>query len=692
MVVSNYFIKYQKNNLMNPLLAKKHLPDFQSIKTSHIEPALNNTITEHAKTLKKLLSSKSKYNWQNLMMPLIEANEKLTYVWGLISHLNMVVNKPSLRKIYNKCLPKITAYYISLGQNRELYEAVFSITKNKGYPKLDFAQKKILENMLRDFRLAGIDLPETKRKQYSVLQEKLSKLQSKFSENVLDATNAWSKLITDQKTLKGLPEYIINAALQNAKQIKKEGWLLTLHAPFYQAVLTYADHAALRKEIYLAYVARASSHGKHSKKLDNSKLINEILKLRYQLSGLLGFQNYAELSLATKMVENPAQVTDFLYDLAKKSKKKATSELKTLEKFVFKNYKIKHLQPWDLAYYSEKMRKAQYDISEEEVRKYFPLDQVLEGMWKFLQRLYSISITEVNKASIWHKDARCFAIYDIKKQLLGHFYLDLYARSGKQGGAWMDSCRTRNQSLKGKTTTPIAYVICNFSPPIAKQPTLLTFYEVNTIFHEFGHALQYLLTEINYAPVAGINGVPWDAVEIASQFMERWCLEKEVLEMISCHYETKEKLPAELLQKMLLAKNMQSGLQMLRQVEFSLIDFLWHMNDLVWQNNNVQKILDTVRAKVNIVPISKYNFFQNSFSHVFCGGYAAGYYSYKWAEVAASDIFSKFKEDGIFNKKVVRSFVKNILASGGAVDPLKAFEKFRGRKPSVEALLKDSGI
>lgn len=676
----------------NPLLQKSTLPLFHLIKTQHLVPAVNKAIDEHREKLEKILNNKKTYTWRNLFLPLEEIDERLSCVWSVVSHLNHTVNSTGLRKAYNICLPKITQYYLELGQNNKLYAAVFGVAQSKEYKKFDVAQKKVIQNMLRDFHLSGIDLGEKDRQNFIKLQEKLSKLQTRFSENVLDATDAWSKLITDQKKLKGLPEHILAAAQSNALQKKQKGWLLTLHAPFYQAVLTYADNRVLRKETYLAYVTRASSLGKHKKRLDNTKLIPEILLTRHKIAKLLQFKNYAELSLATKMVADPNKVLNFLYDLVKCSRKKARAEFLALEKFAAKNCQIKKLAPWDIAYYSEKMRKQKHDVSEEVLRQYFPLEQILAGMWQLFKRLYDLKIKELKNVPVWHKDVRVWEICDSKNKIIGKFYLDLYARSNKQGGAWMDSCCTRRQLANGKIQNPIAYVVCNFSPPVIGQSVLLNFGEVDTLFHEFGHALQHLLTQVIYASVSGIHGVPWDAVEIASQFMEKWCLEKEVLETITKHHKTKEILPEQLLEKMLNAKNMQSGLQMIRQLEFGLFDFLCHVNFTPNDKNYVQKIIDEIHQKVSVLPVSKYNCFPNSFLHIFSGAYAAGYYSYKWAEVTASDAFAKFKEDGLFNKKTARSFLQNMLASGGAVDPLLAFKKFRGREPSIDALLKETGI
>ena len=679
--------------MLNPFFTKTELPSFNLIKPKHIVPAITEILKKNTATVNSLLNNGKNYTWENLIAPLEEVDDQLNYIWSIISHLNMVNNSKEIREAYKISQPKITAYHIKLGQNKKLYQAILTISQSSTYKRLNAQQKKVISNMLRDFKLGGIDLDKNNQKKYTALQKELSKLQNKFSDNVLDATNAWNKLIKVEKELLGLPAHIVAAAKANAENKKLIGWLLTLHAPFLEAVLTYADNRTLRKEVYLAFVTRASMFGAHPKKFDNTKIIPHILDIRYKIALLLGFNNYAELSLfANKMVPTTKKVLAFLNDLGKCSRKKAKSEFMELQKFATKYYKIKKLEPWDISYYSEKLRIHSYDFSNDEVRKYFPCDKVLSGLFLFLQKLYGISFKEIKNFASWDSEVRCFKILNNKNREIGKIYMDLYARPNKQGGAWMDSCRTRRILENGKIQNPIAYLVCNFAPPVKNQKTLLTHNEVDTLFHEMGHCLQHLLTEVDYAPVSGINGVPWDAVEFASQFMENWCFEKDVLKNMTSHEKTKKPLPNELFNKIIKAKNMQSGLCIARQLELAIFDFRLHVEFNPKEKNQTQKILDAVRKKVAVVPVYKNNRFQNSFLHIFAGAYAAGYYSYKWAEVLACDAFYQFKKKGLFDKKTANLFLKYILASGGALEPMEAFKKFCGREPSIAALLKMNEI
>ncbi|MFA6408588.1 MAG: M3 family metallopeptidase [Gammaproteobacteria bacterium] len=669
--------------MKNPLLVREKTPPFHRIKTKHILPAINSVLASNHERLKELLRKNKTYTWQNLMEPFLDDEEQLSYIWSIVRHLHMVADSPALRKVYEACLAKVTSYYSALGQNQKLYKAILTIKEDQNFSKLNAAEKKIISNMLRDFHLAGADLPKNKQREVRALQKKLSNLQTKFSNNVLDSTNAWRKIIADQQELSGIPEYIVKAAASNAAKQKLKGFLVTLHAPFYEAVLTYANKKKLRQEMYVAYVTRA---------LANDGLVSEILQVRSKLAQLLGFGNYAELSLATKMFKEPKQVLDFLNDISKKALPKARLELAELEEFAREKFKVKKLFPWDIAYYREKMRQQKYALSQDELRQYFPVDQVLSGIQKLVEKLFSVKILPLNKVSVWHEDVKCFQLLNRQQKCMGKLYLDLYVRSSKQGGAWMDSCQTRYKLQSGSVQIPIAYLVCNFAPPIAGKPSLLTFDEVTTLFHEFGHCLQHLLTTVDYAPVSGINGVLWDAVELASQFMENWCNEKKILETISRHHITKKPLPLSLQKKIHKAKNMQSGLQTMRQLEFALFDFLLHSKNSGFAPKQVQSLLNTVRSKVNILPKYAGNRFQNSFLHIFAGEYAAGYYSYKWSEVMSSDVFAIFQKRGLFNKKVAEDFLKNILAVGGVIEPLDAFKNFAGREPKIDALLKADGI
>lgn len=680
--------------MQNPLLKPYDLPPFHLLKTKHLLPALNQKLEEHRSGLEKLLARKSGYTWKNFIEPLENLNEKLQNTWSILNHLNMVTNSPTLRKVYDVCLPKMCTYRTELGQNTKLYQAFLAIFQSREYKNFNYAQQKIIENALRDFRLAGVNLEGKDRLQFKALQKKLSKLQTEFSNNVLDATNAWQKLILDPKDLSGLPDHILIAAKEAAKANKKKGFLLTLHSPFLEGVLTYAENHALRKEIYLAFIARCSKFGQHNKKLDNTKLITEILNTRHCLAKLLKFKNYAEVSLATKTVKDIDTLITFLNKIAAFAKKKATLEIQELKKFSKQNFQINKLEPWDIAYYTEKLRQTKYHISDNEIRNYFPEQKVLTGTFALLEKLFSIKIRTAIKAPVWHPQVRLLEILDITKKpspIIGKLYLDLYTRSSKQGGAWMDVCRNRCK-IKNKTKIPIAYLITNFPSPSPKAPSYLTHNQVETLFHELGHCLQHLLTKIDYPSVSSINSVPFDVVEFPSQFMEHWTFEESVLKLISQHKETLKPLDHALFKKMLAAKNMQSGIQTLKQIEYGLFDLCLHAKFNPKSKNQLQKILTKIRKITAVLPIVKQNAFPNSFLHIFSGDYAAGYYVYKWSEVLASDAFAKFKATGLFNKGVIQNFYQHILSQGGAIDPVVGFKKFRGRAPQVQALLKYHGI
>ncbi|MDX1924704.1 MAG: M3 family metallopeptidase, partial [Rickettsiaceae bacterium] len=545
---------------------------------------------------------------------------------------------------------------------------------------------------LRNFKLAGVHLPDNEKKEFSDLQKKLSQLSNQFSNNILDATKAWTKLITQLEELRGIPESSLEGFHHTAQENNKEGWLLTLEFPSYHAVITYCENRELRKEIYTAYTTRASDQGPFANKFDNSALMEEIIATREKKAKLLGYNNYAELSLVPKMAHTTDEVMSFLTQLTDAALNRARIEYTELKLFSEEQLGLKDLSAWDIAFASEKLRQHRYAISDTELRPYFSEDFVLEGMFNVVKKLFGIHIKELNNFDAWHEDVRFYEITDESKNVRGHFYLDLYARPNKQGGAWMDDCRGRMILEDGSIQTPIAMLTCNLNRPTKNTPALFTHEEVQTLFHEFGHGLHHMLTKINVADVAGINGVPWDAVEVPSQFLENWCWNKTSLDLFAKHYKTKEKMPDELFEKMHKAKNFQSALQMIRQLEFSLFDFRLHMDFNIHQKNNAQKILDEVRQKISVIPAPAFNRFQHSFSHIFSGGYAAGYYSYKWAEVLASDAFSKFEEKGIFDEKTGREFLHIILEQGGAYEPLDLFIKFRGREPSIDALLRHTGI
>ena len=680
----------------NPLLAMTGLPPFQHIKPEHVEPALDEVIKHNREQLQKLLKENEHYTWDNLIQPLDDMDDRLGRIWSPVSHMNSVVNSDELRDAYNNCLPMLSEYSTEMGQNVELYEAYQSIKDSPEYETLDLAQKKIIDNALRDFHLSGIDLPEEKKKRYREIRQQLSKLTSKYEENVLDATQAWSKHIEDEAQLAGLPESALAMAKQAAQARELEGWLFTLDFPSYYSIISYADDRALREEMYQAYSTRASDQGPNAGKWDNTTIMEEILALRHEVAQLLGFANYAERSLATKMAEKPEQVLSFLHDLAKRSKPMAKQELAELTAYAKQEHGINDLSAWDVPYYGEKLRHHTFDIKQEDLKPYFPETKVIPGMFEVVKRLYGITITQVDNVETWHDDVLFYEIRDQAGELRGQFYLDLYSRAKKRGGAWMDDCIGRKRNVDGSVQIPVAYLTCNLTQPVGDDPALFTHDEVTTLFHEFGHGLHHMLTQVDYIGVSGISGVAWDAVELPSQFMENWCWEREALEFIAGHYQTGDAIPDELFHKMYAAKNFQAGMQMVRQIEFSLFDFRMYFEYQPEVKSNkgerIQAILDEVRDEVAVIKPPAYNRFQHGFSHIFAGGYAAGYYSYKWAEVLSADAFSLFEEKGIFDKATGQAFLHNVLEKGGTKEPMELFKAFRGREPRIDALLRHSGI
>ncbi|PUB91662.1 MAG: oligopeptidase A, partial [gamma proteobacterium symbiont of Ctena orbiculata] len=557
--------------------------------------------------------------------------------------------------------------------------------------ELDRAQRKLLQNALLDFHLSGVDLEEDKKQRFKEISQELSQLTTKFEENLLDATNAWNKLITDESALQGLPESALALARQTAAQRDQEGWLLTLEYPSYLPVMTYADDRQLRREVYEAFATRASDQGPHAGQWDNTEAMERILELRHEQAGLLGFSNYADRSLAKKMARSSDEVIAFLTDLAERSRTQAENELNELREFASETYGFDDLQVWDIGYYAEKLRQDRHNISQEELKPYFPETRVLPGMFAVVERLYGIRIEETRGIDTWHPDVRFFEIRDSHNHLRGQFYLDLYARPKKRGGAWMDECATRFFT-DTMDQIPVAYLTCNFSPPVDGKPSLFTHDEVLTLFHEFGHGLHHLLTTVDYPAVAGINGVAWDAVELPSQFMENWCWEKAALDLISGHVDTGDPIPDELYRRMYTAKNFQSAMQMVRQLEFALFDFRIHREYDPRRGGRIYEILQEVRQQVAVITPPAWNRFAHGFSHIFAGGYAAGYYSYKWAEVLSADAFSLFEERGIFNADTGQAFLREVLQQGGSRDAMELFVAFRGREPEIEPLLRHSGI
>jgi oligopeptidase A len=578
--------------------------------------------------------------------------------------MNAVVNSDELRQAYNACLPKLSDYATEMGQNTDLYQAFKQIADGDEYTQLSPAQRKVIDNALRDFKLDGVALKDSDKARFKAIMQELSTLTSRFQDNLLDATNAWSKHITDTDMLAGLPESAQAMLAQGATQRELDGWLLTLDFPIYHAVITFADNRALREEIYTAYVTRASDEGPHAGQWDNGPLMESILALRHEAAQLLGFDNYAERSLATKMAESPEQVLSFLHDLAERSLDMARQELDEIRTLA-KADGCTSLEAWDVGYYGEKLRQQRFDFSQEELKPYFPEQQVLDGMFQVVERLYGLRISEQTGIDSWHPDVRFFDIHDNAGTLRGRFYLDLYARPNKRGGAWMADCIGRSQT-SGGVQIPVAFLTCNLSPPVGEDPALFTHDEVVTLFHEFGHGLHHMLTLVDYPSISGISGVAWDAVELPSQFMENWCWEREALDLIARHYQNSDALPQDLLEKMQAAKNHLAGMQMVRQLEFAMFDFRLHREYSPDKGARVYELLDEVRREVAVIQPPSFNRFPHSFSHIFAGGYAAGYYSYKWAEVLSADAFANFEERGIFDRETGQRFMQSILEQGGS--------------------------
>lgn len=677
--------------MTNPLLNFAGLPEFSKIKPEHVVPAVDQILADHRQVLEALLAENDCYTWQNLIHPLEEASEKLDRAFSPVSHLNAVLNSEALREAYNICLPKLSEYAAEMGQNKKLFCAYKQIAEGSEYALLDTAQKKIIDNALRDFSLSGVDLGSEDKTRYKEIMQKLSVLCSQFSDNILDATNAWKKEVKDEARLAGLPESAVAMAKQIAERESVEGWVFNLEFPSYLPVMTYADDRALREEVYTAYVTRASDEGPHAGKWDNSKNMEEILALRHEMAKLLGFEHYADYSLATKMAASTAQVMSFLNALAEKSLAMAKKDLEEVQSFAKAKHGFETLEAWDLPYYSEKLRQHKYAITQEELKPYFPVDNALSGLFAVVKRLYGLTVTARENIEVWHEDVRFFEIRDRDNQVRGQFFLDLYARPHKRGGAWMGDCISRKRTEAG-IQTPVAYLVCNFSPPVGDKPALFTHDEVQTLFHEFGHGLHHMLTQVDYLGVSGIGGVPWDAVELPSQFMENWCWQREALDLFARHYQTEEKLPEEMFQRMLAAKNFQSAMQMVRQLEFALFDFRIHMEFDPEKGGRVFEILNAVRKQISVMNPPAYNRFPHSFAHIFSGGYAAGYYSYKWAEVLSADAFSLFETHGIFDQETGLRFMRMILEQGGAREPMELFVDFRGREPEIDALLRHSGL
>ncbi|MEZ9440773.1 oligopeptidase A [Vibrio atlanticus] len=678
--------------MSNPLLTFTDLPPFSQIKPEHVKPAVEQVIEACRNKIEQVLEGNTSPSWDNLVAPIEEVDDRLGRIWSPVSHMNSVVNSDELREAYESCLPVLSEYGTWVGQHKGLFEAYKAIKASEAFSALNQAQQKTITDALRDFELSGIGLPADEQHRYGEISKRQSELGSQFSNNVLDATMGWSKQITDVAELAGMPESALAAAQAAAESKEQQGYLLTLDIPSYLPVMTYCDNQELRKELYEAYVTRASDRGPNAGKWDNTEIITEQLKLRHEIARMLGFSTYSEKSLSTKMAETPDQVLGFLNDLAVKAKPQGEREVEELRQFAEKEFGVSELNLWDIAYYSEKQKQNLFEISDEELRPYFPESNAVSGLFEVLNRVFGMSVTEREGVDTWHDSVRFFDIFDATGTLRGSFYLDLYAREHKRGGAWMDDCRGRRITQSGELQTPVAYLTCNFNKPVGDKPALFTHDEVVTLFHEFGHGIHHMLTQVDASAVSGINGVPWDAVELPSQFLENWCWEEEALSFISGHFETGEALPKEMLEKMLAAKNFQSAMFILRQLELGLFDFTLHTEYDPEVGARVLETLADVKSKVSVLPSLDWNRFSHSFGHIFAGGYSAGYYSYLWAEVLSADAFSAFEEEGIFNTETGNRFLNNILEMGGSEEPMELFKRFRGREPQIDAMLRHAGI
>jgi len=666
----------------NPLLAPSELPAFSAIKPEHVEPAVRELLAAQRKVLTAAEHvAKPDLDW---LRGLERIGTEIDRVWGPISHLNSVLSSPPLREAYNQCLPLITEFFTELGQNETLYRQFTALQATVGPNKP--VERYLIANALRDFRLGGVTLQGEERERFRAVMQELAAQQAKFEQNIMDATDAFEHRETDRAALAGLPEFVIERARALAVERGVEGWCLRLDPPTYTTVLTHAESRALREKYYEAWVTRASDQGPHARKFDNGPLLERIMALRHETAQLVGFKTFAEFSLATKIAESPRRVIEFLHDLAKRSRGAALADLKTLEDFAGRK-----LASWDVAFYSERLKQQKLKLAEEELRPYFPLPRVLDGLFKLCGTLFDLRVAEAPRPDTWHDTVRYYELRGRDGALVGSFFTDLFARPNKRGGAWMGGCVSRAH-LNGHTQLPVAYLVCNFNAPSADRPSLLTHNEVVTLFHEFGHALHHLLTEVDYPSLAGTNGVAWDAVELPSQFLENFVWRPEVLADMGRHYDTGEPLPPAKIETLNRSRTFLAGLAMMRQIEFALFDFRLHDEYAPERGSRVLEILAEVRREVAVIEPPTYNRFAQSFGHVFGGGYAAGYYSYKWAEVLAADAFGAFEENGIFDRATAERFRRAVLATGGSRNALEAFVEFRGRQPQLDALLRQSGI
>jgi len=672
----------------NPLLDFSGLPRYGSIRPEHVAPAVDELLARARALIGALTGEGTPASWEAFVEPLESANEKLGRAWGAAAHLHAVDDSPGIRDAYKANLPKITRYYTDLAQNLDLYAKFKALRASAEFPRLSGTRRRIVDNNLRDYRLGGAELSPEKKPRFAEIQEELASLEAKFSENLLDATNAFSEYVVDRGDLLGLPEDVLQAAEEAARKDGRDGWKLTLHAPSYGPVMQYAENRALRERIYRAHVTRASEFG--DAKLDNASIIAQELRLRREKAQLLGYESFAQLSLVPKMAESPGAALAFLDDLATRALPHARKDYAELGRFARAELGLDELCAWDVAFASEKLRAKLYAFSDQEVKQYFPEPKVLEGMFRLVESLYGLRIVR-DTAETWHRDVKFFRIMDSRGSLVGRFFLDPYSRETKRGGAWMDDAIAR-QRVAGEVQTPVAQLVCNFPGPVGGKPSLLTHDEVMTLFHEFGHGLHHLLSRIDDLGVSGIRGVEWDAVELPSQFMENFCWEWEVLSRMTAHADTSAPLPRSLFEKLLAAKNFQSGMQTVRQIEFALVDMRLHHDYDPAGAKTPRQLLDEVRAKVAVAIPPEYNRFLNNFAHVFSGSYAAGYYSYKWAEVLSADAYSLFEENGVFDERTGERFRDEILAVGGSRPAIESFKAFRGREPKIDALLRHNGM
>ena len=672
----------------NPLLDFSDFTRFDAITPEHVRPAITVLLVEARTLIERLISDTVPATWNDFARPLADGTERLSRAWGVVGHLHSVKDVPPWREAYNDLLPEVTHFYSELGQNLALFSKYKLLAASQEYATLSAAQRRIVDNEIRDFRLSGAELPDDQKPRFQELQEEGAALAAKFSENLLDATNAHAEIVTDEKDLAGLPADVVEVARAGAEKAGIQGWRFTLHAPSYGPVMQYADNRDLRARMYRAYATRASEFGDAAH--DNAPLISRLLQLRAEEAAMLGYRNFAEVSLVPKMAESPEQVLGFLREMARKAKPFAEKDVAALRSFARDELKLDPLEPWDMAWVSEKLMQRNYAFSDQEVKQYFTEPKVLAGLFRVVETLFSVSIRP-DSAPVWHEDVRFFRI-ERNGALIGQFYLDLYAREEKKGGAWMNDARSR-RVVDGGVQTPVAYLICNFSRPVGGKPATFTHDEVTTLFHETGHGLHHMLTQVGELGVSGIDGVEWDAVELPSQFMENYCWEWAVVKEMTAHVETGEALPRVLFDRMLAAKNFLSGMQTVRQIEFSLFDLILHHDFDPEGDKSVLQLLEEVRNEVAVVFPPDWHRFPNSFSHIFAGGYAAGYYSYKWAEVLSADCYAAFEEAGNpFDPETGRRFLDEILSVGGVRSALDSFKAFRGREPSPDALLRHSGM